>query len=78
MVSLSYQRSLDTLIRNPLAQNSPPAGVRKKAKPMSQIVTITHGKGTQIEEETKDTIEIKSSRGRIIKPTARGVIIKKK
>jgi hypothetical protein len=58
------------------------SGVKKKARPISQIVIKTCRKGSQIrgeiEGEIKDIIEIKSSRGRTIKPTAKRVIIKKK
>jgi hypothetical protein len=45
---------------------------------MSQIVIKTSGKGTQIEGGIKDIVEIKSSQGRTIKPTAKRVTIKKK
>jgi hypothetical protein len=58
------------------------AGVKKRgANKLTKVVVMAYGggkRGEGIGAKIKDIIEIKSSHGRMIKPTAKRVVIKKK
>ena len=45
---------------------------------MSKVVVLTYGKEGDVGLKIKDIIEIKSSRGRTIRPTAKRLVVQKK
>ncbi len=66
------------LIKPPKPTKAMGMGVKKRAaKPLVNMVVLKDEKGGNLGAKIKD-IEIKSSRGRIIRPTAKRVNIKKK